>query len=234
MLNQCNQQRHQQVLQLAQRGAGLADAAGAGPGAWELCFLPVPPPGPAALPDSPSSARVQPLHILATHLIYLPNRLAGKCYLYMKTVERAHTPKNLWQKIKLKKNYAAALEQLDTHLAHWPKFLVGGGVETGLRCRHQRRPIGVASTQEWHACHLQSFFQGLAAPTLAFTVVPTSTGASFLTMTYPLIPQVHKNKQRLTKVTQYLIRMRKLALKGAPELVTMPARWVGAWEVGMT
>lgn len=32
--------------------------------------------------------------------------LPGKCYLYMKTVERAHTPKNLWQKIKLKKNYA--------------------------------------------------------------------------------------------------------------------------------
>jgi protein MAK16 len=24
----------------------------------------------------------------------------------MKTVERAHTPKNMWQKIKLKRNYA--------------------------------------------------------------------------------------------------------------------------------
>jgi hypothetical protein len=30
----------------------------------------------------------------------------GRCYLYLKTVERAHTPKNLWQKIKLKRNYA--------------------------------------------------------------------------------------------------------------------------------
>jgi protein MAK16 len=30
----------------------------------------------------------------------------GRCYLYMKTVERAHTPKNMWQKIKLKRNYA--------------------------------------------------------------------------------------------------------------------------------
>jgi hypothetical protein len=29
----------------------------------------------------------------------------------MKTVERAHTPKNLWQKIRLKKNYMQALEQ---------------------------------------------------------------------------------------------------------------------------
>ena len=30
----------------------------------------------------------------------------GRCYLYIKTIERAHTPKNLWQKIKLKKSYA--------------------------------------------------------------------------------------------------------------------------------
>ena len=64
----------------------------------------------------------------------------------------------MWQKIRLKRQYAAALAQLDEHLAHWPKFLV------------------------------------------------------------------HKNKQRLTKITQYLIRMRRLAVKARPKLVTMPAR----------
>ena len=30
----------------------------------------------------------------------------GRCYLYLKTIERAHTPKNLWQKIRLKRQYA--------------------------------------------------------------------------------------------------------------------------------
>jgi protein MAK16 len=82
----------------------------------------------------------------------------GRIYLYIKTAERVHSPKRMWQKIRLKKQYSAALEQIDEHLAFWPKFLV------------------------------------------------------------------HKNKQRLTKVTQYLVRMRKLRTKIKPKLITMPAR----------
>ena len=71
----------------------------------------------------------------------------GKINLYIKTVERAHSPKNLWERIQLSRNYTKALAQLDQHLEYFPKVLV------------------------------------------------------------------HRNKQRLTKIHQYLIRMRKIELR---------------------
>ncbi|GMH73767.1 hypothetical protein TrLO_g14536 [Triparma laevis f. longispina] len=77
----------------------------------------------------------------------------GRIYLYLKTIERAHTPKDLWEKIRLSRDYEKAMTQLNEHLAYFPKFLV------------------------------------------------------------------HRNKQRMTKIHQYLIRMRKLALKVKPKLV---------------
>ena len=73
----------------------------------------------------------------------------GDCYLYIKTIERAHTPKNLWEKIKLPSNYTKALELVSGELEHFPKYLV------------------------------------------------------------------HRNKQRLTKIHQMLIRMRKLKLRAS-------------------
>jgi protein MAK16 len=42
----------------------------------------------------------------------------------MKTIERAHTPKDMWERVKLKTNYAEALAQIDKHLEYWPKVCV--------------------------------------------------------------------------------------------------------------
>lgn len=79
----------------------------------------------------------------------------GICYLYIKTIERAHSPARMWEKIKLRANYTQALAQIDEHLEYWPNFLI------------------------------------------------------------------HKAKQRLTKIHQYLIRMRKIQMKDTTELVTI-------------
>lgn len=92
----------------------------------------------------------------------------GKVFLCMKTVERAHSPKNMWEKVLLSRNYTKALAQIDEHLQYFPKVLL------------------------------------------------------------------HRNKQRLTKIHQYLLRMRKLKLRELAgrkaKIVQAPTRKVAQRE----
>jgi protein MAK16 len=79
--------------------------------------------------------------------------IEGQIFLYIKTIERSHTPANMWERIALGKNYATAIKIIDENLQYWPKFYL------------------------------------------------------------------HKCKQRLTRIHQYLIRMRKIRMSVQPKLV---------------
>ena len=80
-----------------------------------------------------SHSPLHPLLCFALHCPFpfaapIPSRYAtvkednGILYLYSKTIERAHLPAKMWERIKLSRNYMKALEQIDTELLHWPQF----------------------------------------------------------------------------------------------------------------
>ena len=42
----------------------------------------------------------------------------------MKTIERAHSPKNLWERVELPASKEKAIEVIEQNLQYWPEFLI--------------------------------------------------------------------------------------------------------------
>ena len=126
----------------------------------------------------------------------------GICYLYMKTVERAHTPAKMWERVKLSKNYMTALEQV-RNLARTCRARQTPSIPVRPRIDPDPASAVLSPSSSPRFC---SVLMQPRIPCLPSDQIDTQLKfwPKFL---------IHKCKQRFTKITQYLIRMRKLELK---------------------
>ena len=57
----------------------------------------------------------------------------------MKTIERAHSPKNLWDRVDLPASKEKAIEVIEQNLQYWPEFLINKNKERFLRIQQYLR-----------------------------------------------------------------------------------------------
>jgi len=145
----------------------------------------------------------------------------GILYLHIKTIERAHSPANLWEKIQLPSEIGGAIRIINENLAFWPKNLVNKVKERLIRLHqyliryrkwyYRAKPRLVVVHKKFERREQRRELKALIAAKLDFAI-KNELLERLKQGTYE--PFINLNNKAYTELLREEKRREKLALRG--------------------